>query len=122
MTPLSNRILLVCLTIACLSMTLSLSGCAAPKSQEAAKTSEPAKTFQMRGEVTALDPAGHVATIKHEDIPGFMKAMTMGYPVKDPAEFSKLSVGEPITATLYQNGDEFWIGNIQKAGGAGKPQ
>ena len=39
----------------------------------------------------------------------------MGYPVKDPAEFSKLAVGEPITATVYQNGDDFWIGNIQKA-------
>ena len=69
----------------------------------------------MRGEVTGLDAGGHVATIKHEDIPGFMSAMTMGYPVKDPAEFSKLAVGEPITATVYVNGDDMWVGNIQKA-------
>ena len=69
----------------------------------------------MRGEVLGIDAAGHVATIKHESIPGFMGAMTMGYPVKDPAELSKLSVGEPITATVYQSGDDFWIGNIQKA-------
>lgn len=76
----------------------------------------------MRGEVTGLDAGGHVATIKHEAIPGFMGAMTMGYPVKDPAEFSKLSVGEPITATVYEKGDDFWIGNIQKAASAAKPQ
>lgn len=69
----------------------------------------------MRGEITGLDAGGHVATIKHEAIQGFMGAMTMGYPVKDAAEFSKLAVGEPITATVYQNGDDFWIGNIQKA-------
>lgn len=69
----------------------------------------------MRGEVMGLDPSGHVATIKHEAIKGFMGAMTMGYPVRDQAEFAKLSVGEPITATVYVKGDnDFWIGNIQK--------
>ena len=41
----------------------------------------------MRGEITGLDAGGHVATIKHEAIQGFMGAMTMGYPVKDAAEF-----------------------------------
>jgi len=96
--------------IAIVCLALALVACAAPKAPPTA-----AKEFQMRGEVTGLDAGGHVATIKHEAIPGFMGAMTMGYPVKDQAEFSKLAVGEPITATVYQNGDDFWIGNIQKA-------
>jgi Cu/Ag efflux protein CusF len=102
MTSTLNRIAVVCLAVA-----LALAGCAAPQA--------PPKEFQMRGEVTGLDAAGHVATIKHENIPGFMGAMTMGYQVKNPAEFSKLSVGEPITATVYQTTDDMWIGNIQKA-------
>jgi len=101
--------------IAITCLVLTLVGCAAPKAQEAAKPAGPTKEFQMRGEVTGLDAGGHVATIRHEAIPGFMGAMTMGYPVKDATEFSKLAVGEPITATVYQNGDDFWIGNIQKA-------
>jgi Cu/Ag efflux protein CusF len=42
--------------------------------------------------------------------------MTMGYPIKDQAEFSKLTVGEGITATVYVNGEDMWVGNIQKAG------
>jgi protein SCO1/2 len=109
MTSIPNRIAIACLALA-------LAGCATPKAQEATKSSTASKEFQMRGEVTGLDAGGHVATIKHEAIPGFMGAMTMGYPVKDTAEFSKLSVGEPITATVYENGDDFWIGNIQKAG------
>jgi protein SCO1/2 len=112
MTSPLNRIAIACLSIV-------LAGCAAPKAQDASKPSEAssgtAKEFQMRGEVTGLDAGEHVATIKHEAIPGFMGAMTMGYPVKDAAEFSKLAVGEPITATVYRNGDDFWIGNIQKA-------
>jgi protein SCO1/2 len=100
-----NRILAACLALA-------LVGCAASKA--------PAKEYQLRGEVMGLDAGGHVATIKHENIPGLMGAMTMGYQVKDPAEFSKLSVGEPITATVYQTSDDMWIGNIQKAAGGSK--
>jgi protein SCO1/2 len=114
MTSVVNRVAIAWLTI-------MLAGCATPKAQEAAKPSGPTKEFQMRGEVTGLDAGGHVATIKHEAIPGFMSAMTMGYPVKDAVEFSKLAVGEPITATVYQNGDDFWIGNIQRAAGTAKP-
>ena len=102
------------IAIACLMLVMV--SCASQKAPQTA-----AKEFQMRGEVTGLDAGGHVATIKHEAIQGFMGAMTMGYPVKDAAEFSKLAVGEPITATVYQNGDDFWIGNIQKAAGAAKP-
>ncbi len=50
-----------------------------------------------------------------------MGAMTMGYPVKDASEFGKLSVGEPITATVYVTDDEMWVGNIQKDLSASKP-
>jgi Cu/Ag efflux protein CusF len=93
--------------IVCVATALLLAGCAKP---------QPVKTYQMSGEVMGIDAAGHVATIKHGDIPGFMSAMTMGYPVKDQAELSKLTVGEKIAATLYKNGDDdFWIGNIRKA-------
>lgn len=90
-----------------LATVLLLTGCA----KQQAMT-----TYQMHGEVMGVDAAGHVATIKHDDIPGFMSAMTMGYPVKDQTELSKLTVGEKITATLYKHGDDdFWIGNIQKS-------
>lgn len=109
-----NRMAMVCLASAML-----FGGCA-QKAQEAAKSSTPAKEYQMRGEITGLDSGGHVATIKHEEIKDskggtFMGAMTMGYHVKDAAEFSKLTAGEPVTATVYVTDDDMWIGNIQKA-------
>jgi protein SCO1/2 len=96
---------------ACLALALLSGGCAASKTQDAAAS---AKQYQLRGEIMSLDPGGHVATIKHEEIKGFMGAMTMGYPIKDPAEFGRLSVGEPITATVFVSGDDMWVGNIQK--------
>jgi protein SCO1/2 len=96
---------------ACLGLALMLAGCAKPA---------PAKEYQMRGQIVSLDADAHVATIKHDEIKGFMGAMTMGYPVKDTAEFGKLSAGEPITATVYVTDDAMWIGNIQKDSGAPK--
>jgi len=91
---------------------LALAGCA-PKGDRDASTA-PAKQYQMHGEIKGLDKDQHVATIKHDDIPGFMSAMTMGYPVKDAGEFSKLTVGEAINATVFVKGDEMWVGNIRK--------
>jgi protein SCO1 len=96
----------------CTAFALLLAGCAGTKT--------PPKQYPLRGEITGLDPGGHVATIKHEEIKGFMGAMTMGYAVKDQAEFAKLAVGEPITATVYVTPDEMWVGNIQKDSGATK--
>src|SRR3954465_3241144 len=95
-----------------LACVLALAGCA-PKAGDNANTA--ARQYPMRGEIKGLDKDQHVATIKHEDIPGFMSAMTMGYPVKDEAEFSRLTVGKVINATVYVKGDEMWVGNIQQA-------
>lgn len=101
-------------TTACVLLALTLAACAGPKPDNAASQAA-AKEYPMRGEIRNLDPGGHVATIKHENIPGFMNAMTMGYQVKDPAEFSKLQVGEQITATVYVKGDDMWVANIKPA-------
>jgi Cu/Ag efflux protein CusF len=45
-----------------------------------------------------------------------MEAMTMDYPVKDQADLAKLSAGQPITATVFVQGQDFWIGEINAAG------
>jgi protein SCO1/2 len=106
-----NRIAAVCLGLA-----LLVTACSRPATEtKKTETTAAAKQYPLRGEIMGLDAGQHVATIKHEKIEGFMGAMTMGYPVKDPAEFAKLSVGEPITATVYVSGDDMWVGNIQKA-------
>ncbi len=71
-------------------------------------------TYPMHGVVQSLDPNSRSATIKHDDIAGFMSAMTMEYPVKDPAEFTKLRVGETIDATVFVQDSDFWLGKIRE--------
>lgn len=93
-----------------LAAVLLLTACAsAPKPAASAL-----RQYQMKGEIMGLDAGQRVATIKHEKIPDFMGAMTMGYPVKDPAEFAGLAVGDRITATVYVSDDDMYVGGFHK--------
>jgi Cu/Ag efflux protein CusF len=75
---------------------------------------EPAKEYSMKGVVLRMDAQVRTAVIKHENIEGWMEAMTMEFPIRDAREFEKLSVGKRIAATVFVRGDEYWIANIQE--------
>jgi protein SCO1/2 len=93
-------------TLICVIFALFLAGC------QRNPTVQPAKEFQMQGEVVALDPSAHLATIKGGKIEGWMEAMTMEYPVKDAQEFGKLKVGENILAKITVQGNDYWISSV----------
>jgi Cu/Ag efflux protein CusF len=38
----------------------------------------------------------------------------MEYPVKDQAEFDKLRSGEKINATVFVQGNSYWVAGIQE--------
>ena len=42
------------------------------------------RTFTLQGQIQSLEPARKLVTIKHEEIKGFMPAMTMPYKLRDP--------------------------------------
>lgn len=74
--------------------------------------SPPIREYQLVGEVVRLDVVHRVATIKHQAIKGWMEAMTMEYPVRDKSEFAKLHVGDRITATVFVQDMDYWVGRI----------
>ena len=41
-----------------------------------------AKRYPLKGKVVAVDKAKKKATVKHEEIPGYMDAMTMDFPIR----------------------------------------
>lgn len=55
--------------------------------------------FPVAGEVVELRPPDTVV-IAHEDIPGFMAAMTMPFQVADPALLTGLDPGDAVAGTL----------------------
>lgn len=60
-------------------------------------------------------------TVQHEDIPGFMPAMTMGYRVKDAKLIEGLSPGDLITATLNVADTDVYLTEVRKTGHAALP-
>src|SRR5690348_1972586 len=56
------------------------------------------RRYHLRGKVVQVDKAQQHLVIDHEEIPGFMGAMTMPYPVADAATLERVSPGDQITA------------------------
>jgi Cu/Ag efflux protein CusF len=94
-----------------LAFTLLLAACTQTP-REQANSTQPIKTYQVTGEILAMDAPTQVVTIKHEEIKGWMDAMTMGFPIKEKAEFEKLKPGLKITADVNVQGDDFWLTKI----------
>jgi Cu/Ag efflux protein CusF len=92
-----------------LALALLLVGCA-PRTETPAG---PEEQYPLRGEVVGLDPEGQIAKIKHEEIKGWMDAMTMDFHVRDKAEFEKLQVGDRISGTVYVRDLDYRLGDIR---------
>jgi Cu/Ag efflux protein CusF len=58
------------------------------------------RTWTVRGIVRAVLPEANVVILTHEDIPGFMGPMTMGFLVKDPTLYQGVDIGETVRFTL----------------------
>jgi len=89
-----------------------LTGACTQTPRQEAKSNEPVKTYRLAGEILGVDNATQVLTIKHSEIKGYMEAMTMGFPVKEKAEFEKLKPGQNITADVNVQGYDIWLTKI----------
>jgi protein SCO1 len=83
-------------------------GLASCKKQQEANV----KRFHLVGKVVAVDARGSSVVVDHQAIPGFMDAMTMAYPVRDPSILTPLGVGDEITADVVVAPDGAYLENI----------
>jgi len=58
------------------------------------------RTWTVRGVVRAVLPDMNVVVLTHEDIPGYMGPMTMGFRVHEPQLYRGLDIGENVRFTL----------------------
>lgn len=86
---------------------------------------EPARQYPLKGQIIAVGRNPVVGrteiTVQHEDIPGFMPAMTMAYFLKDGTRTDGIVAGDLFTATLVVNGGELYVQDLQKTGHAPLP-
>jgi protein SCO1/2 len=81
-----------------------------------------ARTYQLTGQILVVKPETNEVLVKHEDIPGFMPAMTMPYTVSDPAIIKDRVAGDLITATLTVAPNNAFLSAITKTGSAPLPE
>src|SRR5881394_1924419 len=80
------------------------------------------RTYELHGQILALDAKTQEVLVKHGDIPGFMPSMTMPYAVKDAALLQGRAPGDLIKATLNVSPDGgAWLSVITKTGTAPLP-
>ena len=98
------------LVLSVLSLCLAFAASACTKSDE--------RTFTLQGQVLSLEPARKLLTVKHEEIKGFMPAMTMPYEVRDAKLLDGLAPGDLINATLVVVSNGAFLSAIRKVGQA----
>ena len=67
------------------------------------------KRYPIKGVVVAVNQRERTATIKHEDIPGYMQGMTMDFKIKNAADLQTMKPGDQITGTLVIDDISSWI-------------
>ena len=72
----------------------------------------PPSSYDVKGRVAGIDDGGRTLIVEHEEIPGYMSAMTMPLPA-DPSTTASLKPGDAIEFELVVSDDSTWIGSVE---------
>lgn len=88
-----------------IALSALLVSCSAPERAEGQR-------YDLKGKVLAVDrPKGEV-TVEHEEVKGFMAAMTMDFQLRDADALNAVAPGDQIQATLVVADDgSYWLEN-----------
>ena len=67
------------------------------------------KRYDLKGRVVVVEKDKQLVTISHEDIKGFMPAMTMPFTVPSESDLEILAPEDEVTATLVIDGSHSWL-------------
>ncbi len=84
-----------------LTLLLVTLGCSsAPPKPAAPEPAVETTTYTLKGVVREVDAKTGVVTIAHQELPGFMKAMTMDFTPKDKTNLDEVGVGDEVEGPL----------------------
>jgi protein SCO1 len=84
------------------------------------KESATARHFDFRGKVVSVDKDKSEVMVAHEEIKGYMAAMTMSFKVKDRWALDVMKPGDQLAATLTV-ADDAYLENISVTQSTGEP-
>ena len=114
------------LSIAGVSLILWLGACSSQPAQEQSQ-SEPAapaasgpERHDLHGRIISVDKEGKSLVVDHDEIPDFMGAMAMPYPVRDESLLDNLEAGDEVNAQVVVDDSGMYLDNIVVAPGEGQ--
>lgn len=81
---------------------------------EAARAGQ--QVFTLTGVVRSVDVAARSIRLTHEEIPGYMPAMTMPFAVSEAALLRGLTTNDTVRCRLVVTADDSWLDRIEKIG------
>jgi protein SCO1/2 len=79
-------------------------------------------TFQVRGVVVSVNMEKMRVVMDHEEIPNYMKGMTMPFKVKDSTLLAKIQPGDTVEGVLAVSRTESWIESLTVVGSGDEPE
>ncbi len=67
--------------------------------------------YEFKGKVVSVDRAKGEVTVEHEEVKGYMAAMTMPFPLRDAEALKVLEAGDQLQASLVIDDDGAWLDN-----------
>jgi len=92
---------------------LFLAACANEKTTEKPVSEAGERLYVLRGVVVGRDAADNTLRVDHEEIPGYMEAMTMDYPVRGAAVASLPPDKSRIEAKLHVREERAWLTDVK---------
>ena len=105
----------IALVIMLAALATGLAGCKK-------ESTEQVRRYHLVGKIVAVQAEQNTLIVDSQEIPGFMAAMTMPYPVRDSRLLKNLGAGDEITADVVIAPDGAYLENIvvTKKGAGGK--
>lgn len=83
-----------------------------PGAAPAPKPAAAPRTFQVKGVVREVKATQKKVKIAHEEIPGYMEAMTMDFDVRRAEELNGLRPGDTVSFRMVVTEDDGWIEEV----------
>src|SRR5437764_1048733 len=109
----TRSIRLFCFFAMCAFLALSLAGCRSNQSgQESQISPSGERRYHLEGKVISTDKSQQQIVVDHKEIPGFMGAMAMPYPVADARTVEQVAPGDEITADVVATAKGIRLENV----------
>ncbi|MDP2886480.1 MAG: copper-binding protein [Ignavibacteria bacterium] len=93
-------------------LTLLVLSCASGCGSQEGKPGGAVQYYELKGLVMALEPSRNRVIIAHEEIPHFMKAMTMSFTIKDTSLLQGIEVGDSVRGVLEVRRPDVWLDSL----------